>query len=93
MNICITGATGFIGSHVVNNLKKKHKILVLTSKKTNKILNSNISKFNCEISKDFKDNILIIMMCVFLHMAGCNNSLKKQKQEKLLEFRRINRDF
>lgn len=93
MNICITGATGFIGSHVVNYLSKKnYKILVLTSEKTTKILNNNLSKFNLETSKDIKDNISN-NYDVFLHMAGCNNSLKKNKQDQLLELRRINRDL
>ena len=88
MNICITGATGFIGSHVVNYLKKKYKILVLTSEKTSKILNNNISKLNRETSQDFKGNILN-NYDVFLHMAGCNNSLKKKNKKNYLNFRKL----
>lgn len=30
MNIFVTGSTGFIGSHAINELKKEHKIVILT---------------------------------------------------------------
>lgn len=33
MNILITGGTGFIGKHVINQLKEKHTILCITRKK------------------------------------------------------------
>ena len=56
---------------------KKHKILVLTSKKTNKILNSNISKFNCEISK-----LSMILIINFIRMLKTDKCKKSNEQSK-----------
>ncbi len=48
MNILLTGATGFIGSNILNKIKNKNKVyLILRNKKTNKIFkNKNIKIIN-----------------------------------------------
>tara|TARA_B110000003_G_C16652104_1_gene534640 strand:+ start:4534 stop:5433 length:900 start_codon:yes stop_codon:yes gene_type:complete len=70
MNILLTGGTGFIGSYVLEILKKNNnsKILVLSRSKNKKTINDNVIWHSCDLSEsnsyknivhEFAPNILI----------------------------------
>ena len=45
MNILITGGTGFVGSKLVNSLKKKHRLVILTRNPSSRKNEDNISYY------------------------------------------------
>ncbi len=78
--IFITGATGFIGSRVLQALiEKNEKICILSRKKINPNLPIEIVNANLEKVEDYKDYLKKAE--ILLHIAGCAKAFSKNKDE------------
>ncbi len=72
--ILITGATGFIGSHLIPELTKNHKIIGISKKKRKSSKNfisssADITKSNLKVKNQFTD---IIHMAAYSDVNYCN---------------------
>lgn len=77
MNIVITGAGGFLGSNICNNLSIEHNILALSRKSENIQLNANVKFVKCNLENidDFEKIIIDFNPDILIHCAwiGGNN--------------------
>lgn len=88
MNILITGASGFVGSNLINLFKKNKKInlVCVSTREKSEIINKNIrwikiNKFDEEVNwSDIIKNIDVI-----IHLAGVAHSNLKENDEKILK--------
>ena len=104
MNILLTGATGFLGSHILNTLvhKKEYKIIVLKRSFSNiklikKLINrkhSNIRLYDIDkydIEQVFKENIIdTILHCATLYGRNNNKTVDVIKTNILFPIELIN---
>lgn len=89
MKILITGGTGFIGKHIVNELKKKHRILCITRKTIVSGKNIEYIKSDLVNSEKLIKKIKLFCPSVLIHLAwdglpdySKKNSLKNYKISK-----------
>jgi UDP-glucose 4-epimerase len=96
--ILITGATGFIGSHLIPELSQNHKIVGISKNKIKSFKNFtssslDITKSNLRIKNDYSD---IIHMAAYSDVAYCNLNPVKcyefnvKSTQKMLEIARKN---
>ena len=103
MNILLTGATGFLGSHILKELvhKKQYKIIVLKRSFSNiksikKVLNNynNIKVYDidkCDLEKAFKENTIdTIIHCATSYGRGDNKTVEVVKTNILFPVELIN---
>ena len=94
--ILITGATGFIGSHLIPELSQNHKIVGISKNKIKSFKNFtssslDITKSNLRIKNDYSD---IIHMAAYSDVAYCNLNPVKcyefnvKSTQKMLEIAR-----
>ncbi len=89
MNILITGGTGFIGRHVVNELKKKHTILCITRKKMISSKKLQYIKSDLINSEKLIKQIKLFSPQILIHLAwdglpdyGKKNSFRNYRTSK-----------
>ncbi|MCD5380543.1 SDR family oxidoreductase, partial [Candidatus Gracilibacteria bacterium] len=91
--ILVTGATGFIGQHLVQELVNNNFEVAVTIRKKNNLFSSTVTQF---IVKDIESDpdwtaVLQDIECV-IHLAGRAHVLKDKNPDPLTEFRRVNTD-
>ena len=88
MRLLITGATGFVGATLVQNIKSIYNITVLVRTQSNELpatIQQLVAKNIFEV--DLPDNIDVI-----IHLAGRAHILNDQLLDPLDEFRKVNVD-
>lgn len=88
MKLLITGATGFVGATLVQNIKSIYNITVLVRTQSNELpatIQQLVAKNIFEV--DLPDNIDVI-----IHLAGRAHILNDQLLDPLDEFRKVNVD-
>lgn len=86
MKILVTGATGFVGSFLVQKLVNLHDVIILTRKK-NALLPDTVQQcveeniFDAELSENID---------VIIHLAGRAHILNDQSNNPLDDFRKVN---
>ena len=90
MNILLTGATGFIGSNILNKIKISNKVyIILRNKKKNKIFNhKNIKIINFINYKTLNDKLSKIQIDIVIHTA--THYSKKHENDDLQKFANSN---
>ncbi|MDR0824621.1 MAG: NAD-dependent epimerase/dehydratase family protein, partial [Prevotella sp.] len=83
MNILITGATGFVGGHLVNELKQSNNIYFLLRKKDKEIHHDNNFYFNSNI-EELHSYILENEIEGIIHLASLFLSSHSEKDVKSL---------
>ena len=91
--ILVTGATGFIGQNLVQELVNNNFEVAVTIRKKNNLFSSTVTQF---IVKDIESDpdwtaVLQDIECV-IHLAGRAHVLKDKNPDPLTEFRRVNTD-
>ncbi|WP_435927097.1 NAD-dependent epimerase/dehydratase family protein [Dryocola sp. BD613] len=90
MKILVTGATGFVGSKLMTALKVKNYEVTGTSRRS---LQSMPELINIgEISEQTDWSEALHGVDVVIHTAGRAHMMNDQADDKLTEFRRVNRD-
>ncbi len=90
MKILVTGATGFVGSKLMTELKAKNYDVVGTSRRS---LPTTPELINIGDISEQTDWSMVLKGCdVVVHTAGRAHMMKDQAEDKLAEFRRVNRD-
>ncbi|WP_435945592.1 NAD-dependent epimerase/dehydratase family protein [Dryocola sp. BD586] len=90
MKILVTGATGFVGSKLMTELKAKNYDVVGTSRRS---LQTTPELINIGDISEQTDWSMVLKGCdVVVHTAGRAHMMKDQAEDKLAEFRRVNRD-
>ncbi len=90
MKILVTGATGFVGSKLMTELKAKNYDVVGTSRRS---LQTSPELINVGDISEQTDWSMVLKGCdVVVHTAGRAHMMKDQAEDKLAEFRRVNRD-
>ena len=93
MNICLTGATGFIGSAVLGHRKTyRANVLTLVRKNSHSDLTENLLEVDFENLTNMTIEVLKNYDAV-VHLAGMASSNEKSYASALDEFRQINRDL
>ncbi len=90
MKILVTGATGFVGSKLMTELKAKNYDAVGTSRRSLQTM-PNLINIG-EISEQTDWSAALNGCDVVIHTAGRAHMMKDQADDKLAEFRRVNRD-
>jgi|TARA_B110001450_G_C17661512_1_gene497448 nucleoside-diphosphate-sugar epimerase len=89
MNIFITGASGYIGSILIESLSKQFRIVAASQKKiTPSLVNKNIRYkiVNYKSIKSLKKNLIDID--VVIHLVGMNKTECEKKKSKSLLFKK-----
>jgi nucleoside-diphosphate-sugar epimerase len=90
VKILVTGATGFVGSKLMTELKAKNYDVVGTSRRS---LQTTPELINIGDISEQTDWSMVLKGCdVVVHTAGRAHMMKDQAEDKLAEFRRVNRD-
>ncbi|MCT4716404.1 NAD-dependent epimerase/dehydratase family protein [Enterobacteriaceae bacterium H18W14] len=90
MKILVTGATGFVGSKLMTELKAKNYDVAGTSRRSLQTMPELINIGDISEQTDWSR---VLNGCdVVVHTAGRAHILKDQADDKLAEFRRVNRD-
>lgn len=90
MKILVTGATGFVGSQLRKELKAKQYDVVGTSRRS---VQEESDFVNVGDISQHTDWTVALTGCeVVVHTAGRAHMMKDQADDKLAEFRRVNRD-
>ena len=86
MKVLITGATGFVGQSLVQNLNKSYDVIALVRTQSS-LLPSTVQQLvaNNIFEADFPNDIEII-----IHLAGRAHILNDQTTDPLAEFRKVN---
>lgn len=86
MKVLITGATGFVGQSLVQNVNKSYDVIALARARSS-LLPSTVQQIVCEniFEADFSENIDVI-----IHLAGRAHILNEQTTDPLSEFRKVN---
>ena len=91
MNVFITGASGYIGSILIESLSKQFRIVAASQKKITPLLvNKNIryKTVNYKSIKSLKKNLIDID--VVIHLVGMNKTECEKKKSKSLLFKKKN---
>lgn len=86
MNILVTGATGFVGTFLVQKLANLHDVVILTRKKT-ALLSDTVQQ---HIEENIFETELPEDIDVIIHLAGRAHILNDQSNNPLDDFRKIN---
>ena len=86
MKVLITGATGFVGEALVQNLNILHETIILV-RTQNSVLTSTIQQL---VAKNIFEVELPSDIDVIIHLAGRAHILNEQTTESLSEFRKVN---
>jgi nucleoside-diphosphate-sugar epimerase len=90
VKILVTGATGFVGSQLLKELKAKQYDVVGTSRRS---VQADSDLVNIGDIGEKTDWSIALAGCdVVVHTAGRAHMMNDQADDKLAEFRRINRD-
>ena len=84
MKIVITGGMGFVGSHLINNLKNKNEIFVIDNFSTNVSSNSNgFEIIEADLTDSVSlDNINLESIDILIHLAGPSSGPASAKRPK-----------
>ncbi|PJI29643.1 NAD-dependent epimerase/dehydratase family protein [Acinetobacter pseudolwoffii] len=86
MKVLITGATGFVGQSLIQNLNKSYDVIALIRAQS-RLLPSTVQQLvaNNVFEADFPNDVEII-----IHLAGRAHILNEQTTDPLAEFRKVN---
>ena len=86
LDILLTGATGFIGSNILDKLKKKNKIFIIQRKKSKKKIekNKNVKIIYFENYNSLSKKLKNIKIDIVIHCA--THYKKNHSQEDILKF-------
>ncbi|MRT14653.1 NAD-dependent epimerase/dehydratase family protein [Enterobacteriaceae bacterium RIT711] len=90
MKILVTGATGFVGSQLQKELKAKQYDVVGTSRRSVPVGGDLVNIG--DISQNTNWAAVLTGCDVVVHTAGRAHMMNDQAEDKLAEFRRVNRD-
>jgi len=85
--ILLTGYSGFIGHHLLNNIKDSYNVSLL-GRKPPKNVNFDFLKLNLDELSEF--NHTIIEANTVIHCAGISSLMNDKDNEPLDEFRKVN---
>jgi len=74
MNLLITGASGFLGSRLINGLSYLNKIYAITRNNKLTFNTQNINILNIDFSEKFIDFSFLKNIDIVIHLAGLNES-------------------
>ncbi|MFN7039479.1 MAG: NAD-dependent epimerase/dehydratase family protein [Alphaproteobacteria bacterium] len=88
MRVLITGATGFVGQSLMQNVNKSYDVIALVRARSS-LLPSTVQQIVAEniFGSDFPENIDVI-----IHLAGRAHILNEKTIDPLSEFRKVNVD-
>lgn len=92
MKILVTGATGFVGSHLVKQLEEKNHTVVGTSRRVSVSDSAPNLVHIGDISGETDWSNVLEGCEVIVHTAGRAHILDDRAENKLAEFRHVNRD-
>lgn len=86
MRVLITGATGFVGQSLMQNVNKSYDVIALVRARSS-LLPSTVQQIVAEniFGSDFPENIDVI-----IHLAGRAHILNEQTTDPLAAFRKVN---
>lgn len=92
MKVLVTGASGFVGSNLVESLSKKNNISVVAMVRSSQdiLKNTNIEYRLAEIDSFGEIDIYLGDIDVVIHTAGRAHVMKEKLSDPLKEFRRVN---
>lgn len=90
MKILVTGATGFVGSQLLKELKTKQYDVIGTSRRSVQAESDLVNIGNISEQTDWSTTL--VGCDVVVHTAGRAHMMNDQADDKLAEFRRVNRD-
>ena len=90
MKILLTGATGFLGTHLFKHISSQHKVSIITRRHTNGFINA----FNNHIIESFSENtdfskVTKNIDCV-VHIAARAHVLNETSSDSLCLYRNVN---
>lgn len=86
MRVAITGATGFLGTHLIKELSTEDLVIISRSK----INLPEASFFKCTIDKRTDYSKALESVDVIIHCAARAHIMNDQSQDPLTEFRKVN---
>lgn len=89
-NILLTGASGFVGSSLLNALGLEHKIVSVLRKKPNNDINDILQVNAIDASTDYSK--VINSIDVVIHTAARAHVMKDESTDPLSEYRTVNLD-
>ncbi len=89
MNLLVTGYSGFVGKHLIDQLEKtEHELTLLGRKKPS--VNKQIQFYNFSLSDSFPELKIASSIDVVIHCAARAHIMKDEVDDPIAEYRRVN---